>query len=206
MLKPVISTRTHGIFDYVSGTTLLAVPKLFRVGDVRRSARIPQIAGAGATAYSLLTDYELGAANVLPMRAHLALDAVSGALLAASPWLFRSRKYGKRHWVPHTLVGATEVAVALATKTKPPWQERGSGRRRALSVLAASSGLAAAAYVARRQGAGGAIRKRLSRRSSDEQIFSSEGVATTGEQPGAVKESDVPPTSSETPGTSAPAL
>jgi hypothetical protein len=32
-----------------------------------------------------MTDYELGIVRLLPMLVHLALDAMSGALLAASP-------------------------------------------------------------------------------------------------------------------------
>jgi hypothetical protein len=114
-----ISTRVHGILDYVTGAALVAAPELFRLKGVRGSARVPRLLGAGATTYSLLTDYELGAVKLLPMRAHLALDGAGGALLAASPWLLGTARHGKRHWIPHALVGASEVAVALLTKTEP---------------------------------------------------------------------------------------
>jgi hypothetical protein len=74
-----------------------------------------QLAGARATAYSLLTDYELGLVRMPPMPAHLALDAMSGALLTPSPWLFGFADRGTRYWLPHTLVGATEILAASTT-------------------------------------------------------------------------------------------
>ena len=80
-MRPV-STRTHGIIDYITGPTLLAAPKIFRIEDGPVSSASPRLTGAGATAYSLLTDYELGAVKAVPMRVHLALDAVGGAALA----------------------------------------------------------------------------------------------------------------------------
>ena len=113
-----IPTRVHGVLDYVTGSALLAAPELFRLKDVRASALAPRVSGAVATAYSALTNYELGLVKVLPMRAHLALDAASGVLLAASPWLLGYRRHGTRYWLPHTLVGAMEVAVAMTTKTE----------------------------------------------------------------------------------------
>jgi hypothetical protein len=122
VLASVIPTRVHGIVDYVTGAALVAAPELFRLKGVRRSPRVPRLLGTGATAYSLLTDYELGAVKLLPMRAHLALDAAGGAVLALSPWLLGTARHGKRHWLPHALVGAGEVAVALLTKTE---RERG---------------------------------------------------------------------------------
>ena len=119
----IIPTRVHGVLDYVVGSALLAAPELFRLKDVPASALAPRLAGAGATAYSLMTDYELGAVKVLPMRAHLMLDAASGALLAASPWLFGYGRAGTRYWLPHTLVGANEIVVALMTKTQPSYEQ-----------------------------------------------------------------------------------
>ena len=128
----VIPTSVHGVLDYVSGSALLAAPELFRLKEVPSAALTPRLAGAGATAYSLMTDYELGVIRVLPMPVHLTLDAISGALLASSPWLFGYAKNGLRYWLPHTLVGASEILAALMTKTQPP-------RRRAMPGLVESA-------------------------------------------------------------------
>ena len=115
----VIPTSVHGALDYATGPVVAAAPELFRLKGVRASALAPRVQGLGATAYSTLTDYELGAKRVIPMRVHLLLDGVGGAMLAATPWLFKTRKHGVRHWLPHTVVGLTEVALALTTKPEP---------------------------------------------------------------------------------------
>lgn len=119
-----IPTSVHGVLDYLTGSTLLAAPELFRLKDVPSSALVPRLAGGGATTYSLLTDYELGAVKVLPMPAHLILDAASGALLVASPWLFGFSRNGSRYWIPHVLVGASEILAALTTETQPSYKLR----------------------------------------------------------------------------------
>ena len=113
----VIPTQIHGVLDYLTGATLLAAPRLLALDDVPASARVLRMAGGGAAAYSTLTDYELGLVRVLPMPAHLALDAASGALLASSPWLFGFANNGPRYWLPHVLIGATEMLAAATTKT-----------------------------------------------------------------------------------------
>ena len=113
-----ISTRTHGVLDYLTGGALLAMPKMLGIGDVPTSARVLVLAGAGAAAYSAITDYELGLLRLLPMPAHLALDAASGVLLASSPWLFGFAGKGPRYWLPHVAVGATEVLAAATSKTR----------------------------------------------------------------------------------------
>lgn len=115
-----IPTKAHGVADYVTAGALLAAPELFRIDRGSAAGIVPRANGAAAGVYSLLTDYELGARRVLPMRAHLALDAVSGVTLAAVPWLTGGARRGFRNWVPHALVGATEVGFALLTKTEAP--------------------------------------------------------------------------------------
>ena len=132
MVANVIPTRVHGIIDYTTSGALLAAPEVFRLKDVRSSSLAPRIAGAAASLYAPLTDYELGAVKALPMKAHLALDAAGGALLAASPWVLGYRRHGVRHWLPHTLVGLGEVAVALTSKT----DNGREGRRRRLGRTA----------------------------------------------------------------------
>ncbi len=114
-----ISTRMHGVIDYATSAALVAAPELLGLKGVRASALAPRIAGTGGTVYSALTDYEHGVAKRIPMRAHLALDAASGVLLAASPWLFGYAKAGRKYWLPHVVVGAGEVLAALTTKTQP---------------------------------------------------------------------------------------
>ena len=118
MLALLIPTRVHAVLDYVTAGALLAAPELFRLKDVPSSALAPRAAGAVAVVQSAATDYELGLVRALPMRAHLLLDVLSGAALAASPFLVGYARHGRRYWIPHVLVGTMEVAVALVTETE----------------------------------------------------------------------------------------
>ena len=120
-----IPTSVHGVVDYVTAPVLIAAPDIFRMRQASPAAIAPRATGAAAAVYSTLTDYELGLRRVIPMRVHLVLDAVSGAALAAVPWLSRSARNGKRYWLPHAVVGAAEVALALTTKTRPPQTKPG---------------------------------------------------------------------------------
>ena len=159
MVANVIPTRVHGIIDYTTSGALLAAPEVFRLKDVRSSSLAPRIAGAAASLYAPLTDYELGAVKALPMKAHLALDAAGGALLAASPWVLGYRRHGVRHWLPHTLVGLGEVAVALTSKTEngKEGRRRRFGRTALISsaVVVPAAAAAGAALLARRRSRNG---------------------------------------------------
>ena len=116
----VIPTSVHGAVDHVVGPTLIAAPTFLRLPKASPEGIAPRLNGAFAAVYSNLTDYELSLKNLIPMRVHLALDAVSGATLAAVPLATGARKRGLRHWLPHTLLGAFEVGMALTTKSEPP--------------------------------------------------------------------------------------
>jgi hypothetical protein len=118
MTARFIPTQVHAVLDYLTGGVLVCAPRLFGITDEPVAARVLEVAGGGATAYSMITDYELGLVKVLPMRTHLMLDAGSGALMAASPWLFGFARRGSRYWLPHVLFGATEILAALSTKTR----------------------------------------------------------------------------------------
>ncbi len=115
----VIPTSVHAMIDYAAGGALYATPSLLGLSDVPASARTLRLASGAAVASSMLTDYELGVVKVVPMPVHLTLDVMSGALIAASPWLFGFANRGPRYWLPHVLVGATEVLAATTTKTEP---------------------------------------------------------------------------------------
>ena len=112
----MIPTRVHGIIDYVVGLLLIAAPYIFGFADGGAAQWTPTILGVSAIVYSLLTDYELAIARLIPMPVHLGLDMASGALLAVSPWLF-----GFSHviWWPHVLVGAMEIVIPMLTSRHP---------------------------------------------------------------------------------------
>lgn len=111
-----IPTRTHGMVDYIVGILLIAAPWLFDFARGGAETWIPVIVGAGAILYSLLTDYELSAARKIPMTTHLWLDALAGAFLALSPWLFGFADFV---YLPHLIIGIAEIGMALMTKTIP---------------------------------------------------------------------------------------
>ena len=114
----LIGTKAHGVADYATSALLLAAPSVLRFQN-RRSALLLRAAGGGVLATSLLTDYELGVARKLPMPAHLALDAATGALLAGSPWLLGLRGKHAREWLPGLIVGVGEIAAAALTERRP---------------------------------------------------------------------------------------
>jgi hypothetical protein len=117
MPRPITS-RLHGMLDYPVGIVLIAAPWIFGFSDADNEAAylVPIIIGALIIAQSLITDYELSVADVLPLRAHLMLDLVLGIVLAASPWIFGFSDEGANAWLPHLIVGLGIVASALMTQ------------------------------------------------------------------------------------------
>jgi hypothetical protein len=111
-----LPTRVHGVIDYIWGVLLLASPWIFGFADGGAAQWVAVVVGLGAIAYSAVTDYELGLVRLAPMRLHLLLDGLGGALLAASPWIlgFADRVYG-----PHLAFGLFAVVASLITQTEP---------------------------------------------------------------------------------------
>ena len=115
----MITTRTHGILDYLVGAALIAAPWLFNFSDGEAASWIPVTIGAGTIIYSLFTNYELGLFGLIPMRVHLLIDVVLGLFLAASPWLFQ---FAGEVWLPHFVVGLFMIGSGLMTRRVPERQ------------------------------------------------------------------------------------
>jgi len=113
-----IPTKLHGVIDYATGAFLFAAPSLLRLRN-RRSRAALRMAGGGALAYSLLTDYELGVYRKLPMPAHLALDASSGIALLAVARTARGYRNGPLDRALPLLAGLSEIAAAALTEPTP---------------------------------------------------------------------------------------
>lgn len=112
----MITTRTHGILDYIIGVALIAAPWLFRFADDGPATWVPVVLGAGVILMSLLTRYELGVVGMIPMKTHLWVDMIAGVFLAASPWIFGFAGFV---WVPHVVVGLLILGAGMATRSIP---------------------------------------------------------------------------------------
>ena len=75
----VISTKTHGAIDYLTGAGMLAAPSLLGISDELAAARTLRAAGLAAMAYSFLTDYEFGLVRVIPMPIHIVHSLMQAA-------------------------------------------------------------------------------------------------------------------------------
>jgi hypothetical protein len=111
----LFSKQTHGILDYLSVGTLLALPRVFHWNE--NVTRLLTTAAFGTLGYSLLTRYRYGAVKVLPMKAHLGLDFMSGVMLCAAPLVF-TRDTDKQ--INSVLVGfgLFETVVAMTTEAE----------------------------------------------------------------------------------------
>lgn len=116
-----LSTRIHGVLDYLMGALLIALPWLGGFATGGAEQWVPVGVGASVLLYSLFTDYELGAVRRIGMPVHLWLDALGGIFLAASPWVFA---FDQQVWVPHLALGLAEVASAVVTNTIPSYERR----------------------------------------------------------------------------------
>lgn len=112
----VISTRTHGMLDYLMGSILILSPWLFNFANGEAAMWIPIILGAAVITYSLFTDYELGAVRTISMKTHLWFDGIGGIFLALSPWLFN---FNELVFLPHLIFGLLEVIAASMTDPVP---------------------------------------------------------------------------------------
>ncbi len=115
MNRPITS-RMHGMLDYPAGLLLIVSPWLFGFSDEGTAATIPVVIGALVLLQSLITDYELSVANVLPLKMHLSLDVVAGVFLALSPLLFGFADQGTNAWLPHVVLGLGLVGAGFMTR------------------------------------------------------------------------------------------
>lgn len=124
---PTLSTRTHGLLDYLVVIVLLAAPWLLGFAAGGAETWVPVAIGLVILVYSLCTDYEFGVLKRIQMTVHLWIDAAVGLFLMISPWLFG---FDQEVWIPHLVVGAVALGASFFSKTIPGYERRGSGADR----------------------------------------------------------------------------
>jgi hypothetical protein len=123
-----IPTRLHAPLDYVVGAGLIAVPWIFQFSDLATPTVLSIVLGVGLIAYSLVTDYELGAWKIAPMAVHNLFDIAAGAVAVAAPWLFGFADEGANVWAPFVVVGVAAIFLGLTTKQEGGYSYRKSTR------------------------------------------------------------------------------
>ncbi len=114
----VISTKVHGVLDYLAAALLLLLPWMVEWNPTVETLLL--ILGAGLLVYSLLTRYELGVWKVIPMGVHLVLDGLAGLILLGAAFALDDLDSGA-FWVL-ILFGLLELGAALLTEREwePP--------------------------------------------------------------------------------------
>jgi hypothetical protein len=118
-MKP-ISTRTHGVLDYMAVVLLLALPRI--LGWSERVTTLLTVVAVGMLLASLLTRYELGAFKLLPMKAHLALDLVVGVIFIMVAMALDNEPNSVRAVLG--LLGLFEIGNVLMTQTVSPVEQQ----------------------------------------------------------------------------------
>lgn len=111
-----IPTWLHGMFDYPLGLLLVALPWLGGFANRGPEMWVTIAAGVAVLVLSAFTAYEAGIMRVIPMSAHLIIDAMTGIFMAASPWLLG---FADVVWLPYVILGIGELGAALTTQTIP---------------------------------------------------------------------------------------
>lgn len=114
-----ISSKVHGVLDYLSGVLLILSPWIFGFATGGFAQWVPILVGATILVVSLLTDYEFSIAKKIPLSSHLAIDILGGALLAISPWLL---SFADQVYWPHLIFGIAEIGAGLFTRKVADYQ------------------------------------------------------------------------------------
>lgn len=113
-----ISTKAHTIIGLIVGVLLLFSPSLLGFNDNAAASTVALAVGIFIILSELITTSPFSPLKLVPMKAHVVVDVLTGIFLAASPWIFGFMNDAlPGQWVPHVIVGIIIVGYALLTTT-----------------------------------------------------------------------------------------
>ncbi len=83
----ILNPKLHGSIDYLAVLILLLAPSVFRFGGV--AAGLSYALGVIHLGLTVLTNYPVGLAKIIPFPVHGAIEGVEAILLVLIPFLFR---------------------------------------------------------------------------------------------------------------------
>lgn len=111
----VLSTRFHGILDYMTGLLLIGSPWLFAFYMEGKESLVPVLTGVFMILYNACTRHEaglLGLGKGLNLHLHFRLDILTAIFLGASPWLF---DFGDYVFLPHFAMALLITLLSIVT-------------------------------------------------------------------------------------------
>lgn len=115
-MKKLISRQTHSVIDYTYAAAVSSSPETIGFRDEETATALCRLLGSGVVMSSLMTRYELGLIRVMPFKAHLALDVVTGLFTVAAPWL---SGFSRNRAARNTFVTAGAFSVLAGLMTEP---------------------------------------------------------------------------------------
>lgn len=111
----IIPSRIHTYIGLVVGVVLIAAPWVFGFDDESAPTWTAVVIGVFLLVNELTTTSPSSPLKIIPMRAHIGIEVVTGLVLAASPWIFGFDDLDEQAWVPHLVVGILVAGYALIT-------------------------------------------------------------------------------------------
>lgn len=115
----MIPLKVHNVLDYVIGVALALSPFVFGFSDVLAARNVFLVLGVGLIGYSLMTNYYYSVAKIIPLGAHMVMDALSGIVLILSPALFGYRELiTDGQFALHFVMGIGALGLGALTRTR----------------------------------------------------------------------------------------
>lgn len=108
-----VPRKVHAMLDWPLALLVVAAPWLFGFANGGAEQWSMVLVGLTAMVVTFFTAHETGVVKRIPMSGHNMLDLLSGAFLAASPWILG---FADRIWQPHLWLGIAMAIAGLTTQ------------------------------------------------------------------------------------------
>lgn len=121
-IKRLVPQDVHSVLDYSNGILVASAGLAAR----KREAQLAgAILGGAVIGVSLLTDYRLSVAKLIPIEVHEAIDHLWGAAVIAAPFVLGYNRRSPATTLVHVLTGAAAIVASLFTDYRA---QKGVGR------------------------------------------------------------------------------
>lgn len=108
----IISIKNHGYLDYITVVAFALIPIIFGLEGIQ--AYLSYALAAIHLLMTLLTDFPLGVAKVVPVKLHKIVEMLVGPVLIIAPWVLGFSGNFTARYV-YIAMGIIIIAVGLLT-------------------------------------------------------------------------------------------